>query len=298
MSNIVDNNKKKTLVYFASGPSKDVYESLSFDRIYLVDNCFIRKGGRNKGIYKPNIKISKSGKVICLGMDCLDAVNYLNKLNVKASTFISLNEGMYEGGGIYPLCADSIISYISLILNDEYIHVMNKNYYGHNGHNYHVTMDLPFLMTEINEWDQDYLDPLLFSDDEYHKGHAKVYRMKKQTSVEYLNINPNIQVSIIHDSIWNYFDELDTLAISITPQGQGDFFKRLPKVISVRGLSVEQILDFCMRNKVVSIGLTPWAHGKYSTFIDQIKNYTEEYPKVISLFHLNRKDYKSVRELV
>ena len=109
--------------------------------------------------------------------------------------------------------------------------------------NYHVTMDLPYLMTEIKEGDQDYLDPFLFSDDKYHKGHAKVYRMKKQTSVEDLNINPNIQVSIIHDSIWNYKDELDLLAISITPQGQEEFFSRINKVISLRDLSVEQILD-------------------------------------------------------
>ena len=126
-------------------------------------------------------------------------------MNVKHQTFIALNEGMYEGGGIYPLCADSIISYISLILNDEYIHVLNKNYYGNH---YHVTMDLPYHMTEIKEGDQDYLNPFIFSDDSYHKCNAKVFRMKKHISVKYLNINPNIQLSIIHDSIWNYTDDI------------------------------------------------------------------------------------------
>jgi hypothetical protein len=228
-------------------------------------------------------------------MDCLSAVDYLRKLGVRIDCFVSLNEGLSEGGGNYAINSDMCLSYIMPILGDEYIHIMNKYYYGHN---YHVTMDLPYLMTEIKESDQDYLDPFLFSADDYHKGHAKVYQMKKQNSVEYVNINPNIQVSIIHDSIWNHFDELDLLAISITPQGQGDFFKGLHKVISLRDLSVEQILDFCMQNKVVSIGLTPWAHGKYSTFIDQIKNYTKEYPKEISLFHLNKKDFKILRELV
>jgi hypothetical protein len=227
-------------------------------------------------------------------MDCLDAVNYLNKLNVKASTFISLNEGMYEGGGIYPLCGDPIISYIMLILNDEYIHIMNKNYYGNN---YHVTMDLPYQMTEIKEGDQDYLSPFIFSDDKYHQGNAKVYRMQKMTSIEALHINSKINISVIHDSIWNFRDELDLLAISITPQGQEDFFERSNKVVSLRKLSVSEVLDICVQNKIERIGFTPWAKGKYSSFIDQIKNYTKEYPKVISLFHLNRKDYKSLREL-
>ena len=186
------------------------------------------------------------------------------------------------------------LGYVMPLLSDDYIHIMNKKYYGNH---YHVTMDLPYLMTEIKEGEKDYLDPFLFSDDEYHKGHAKVYRMKKLTSAYDLNINPNIQISIIHDSIWNHANELDLLAISITPQGQGNFFLRLNKVISLRDLSAEQILDICVQKKIERIGFTPWSHGNYSSFVDQIKNYSREYPKVISLFHLNRKDFKSVKEL-
>ena len=282
------------MVYFASGPSKEEYQSLPFDRIYLVDYCFIGKGNRNQGIGNRNIQVSESGKVICLGMDCLDAVNYLNKLNVTASTFITLNEGMYEGGAKYPLLADSIISYFSLILNDEYVHVMNKNYYGNH---YHVTLDLPYQMTEIKEGDQDYINPFIFSDDSYHEGNAKVFRMKKHTSVRYLNINPKIQLSIIHDSVWNYKDELGLIAISITQQGQGDFFNRSNKVLSLREFSITEILDICLQRKIERIGVTPWGKGDYSSFIEQIKNYTEEYPKKISLFHLNRNDFKSLRNL-
>jgi hypothetical protein len=297
MSDLKENNLKKTLVYFASGPYKKRYEFLPYDRIYLVDYCFSGKGNRNNGSSNHNIRVSQSGKVICLGMDCLNSINYLKQLDVKIDCFVVLNEGLFEGGqGGYALNSDMFLGYVMPILSDEYIHIMNQNYYGCSY--YKVTMDLPYLKTEISEGDQDYLNPFLFSDDEYHKGYAKVYRMKKQTSVEYLNINPNIQVSIIHDSIWNYNNELDALAISITPQGQGDFFKGLSNVISIRGLSMEQILDYCVKEKFERIGLTPWAHGKYSSFIDQISNYTKEYPKRISLFHLNRNDFISVRDLV
>jgi hypothetical protein len=260
----------------------------------LVDYCFARNRNQKIGISDHNIRVSKSGKVIRLGMDCLDAVNYLNKMKVKIDIAVFLNEGLYEGGGKYPLCSDMFLGFLLPILSDEYIHIMNKNYYGHN---YHVTMDLPYQMTEINEGDQYYLNPLFFSANKYHKGNAKVYRMKKDTSVEELNINPNIQLSIVHDSIWNFMDELDLLAISITQQGQGDFFQGLNKVISLRERSVEQILDYCVQKRIERIGFLPWTNGDYSSFIDQIKNYKQEYPKVISLFHLNRNDFKSVKEL-
>jgi hypothetical protein len=158
-------------------------------------------------------------------------------------------------------------------------------------------MDLPYLKTEIFEGDQYYLNPLIFSDDSYHVGNAKVFRMKKYISVKYLNINSNIQLSIIQDSIWKYTDELGLIATSITPQGQGIFFDRLNKVRSLNKFSVTEILDICVQKKVERIGFTPWAKGNYSSFIDQIKNYTEEFPKVISLFHLNEKDYRSLKEL-
>jgi hypothetical protein len=285
---ILKGTNHRTLVYFASGPYKNVYEFLPYDQVYLVDYCFA--GNRNH-----HNQVSKSGKVLCLGMDCLSAVDFLKRSKVKIDCFVVLNEGLFEGGGHYAINSDMFLGYAIPILKDKYIHIVNKNYYGNQYH--HVSMDLPYQMTAINEGDQDYIDPFLFSDDEYHKGFAKVYRMEKLTSTQDLNLNSNIKISIIQDSIWNHADELDLMAISITPQGQGDFFQRLNKVISLRDLSLVQILDLCVRKKIENIGLTPWSRGKYSTFIDLIRNYSKEYPKSISLFHLNRNDFKSLRKL-
>ena len=42
----------------------------------------------------------------------------------------------------YPINSDMFIGYVMPILSDEYIHIMNKNYYGNQ---YHVTMDFPYL---------------------------------------------------------------------------------------------------------------------------------------------------------
>lgn len=285
---ILEGVNPRTLVYFASGPYKNVYEFLPYDQVYLVDYCFA--GNRNH-----HNQVSKSVKVFCIGMDSLLAVDYLKKSKVKIDCFVALNEGLYEGGGHYAINSDMFLGYVMPILKDKYIHIVNKNYYGNQ---YHVSMDLSYQMTAINEGDLDYIDPFLFSNDEYHKGFAKVYRMEKLTSEQDLNINPNIKISIIQDSIWSHSDELDLMAMSITSQGQGDFFLGLNKVISTRDYNIDQILDFCVQNKIERIGFTPWAKNNYSSFIDQIKNHTKEYPKKISLFHLNRRDYDSVRGLV
>lgn len=227
-------------------------------------------------------------------MDCLSAVDFLKRSKVKIDCFVVLNEGLFEGGGYYAINSDMFLGYAMPILKDKYIHIVNKNYYGSQ---YHVSMDLPYQMTAINEGDQDYIDPFLFSDDEYHKGFAKVYRMEKLTSTQDLNLKSNIKISIIQDSIWNHAEELDLMAISITAQGQGDFFLGLNKVISTRDYTIDQILDFCVKGKIERIGFTPWAKNNYSSFIDQIKNHTKKYPKKISLFHLNKRDFNSLKVL-
>lgn len=278
---------KKTLVYFASGPYRPEYEDLNYDRVFLVDFIFARRSA---------VKPGKGSKVTCMGMDCLKAIDTLKQQNVKIDCVVALNEGLYEGGGRYAINSDIFLGYVMPILSNEYIQIMNKNYYGRN---YHVTMDLPFEKSEIHAGEPDYLDPFLFSSDTYHKGHAKVYRMKKkQTSSLELKLNPGIKLSIIHDSIWCYIEELDLLAISFTPQGQGDFFNRIKKVYSLGEYSVADLLEHCIQNKIERIGITPWKHRYYNDFIDSIRLYNKDYPKEISLFHLNNNDFSSLKNLM
>jgi|LSQX01.3.fsa_nt_gb hypothetical protein len=117
----------KTLVYFASGPIKEEYKDLDFDRIYLIDNCF-RRGERftEHSFFE--------GKIVCVGMDCLESIRYLLKENVRINYFVSLNEGFGEGGGSYAINSDIFLGYAMPLFKEQYIHIMNKNYY-HNSYN-------------------------------------------------------------------------------------------------------------------------------------------------------------------
>lgn len=277
----------KTLVYFASGPIRAEYQDLDFDKIYLIDNCF-RNRQRNTS------KVFSEGKITCVGMDCLESIEFLKKEEVKIDCFVSLNEGLYEGGGSYAINSDMFLGYAMPIFKKSYIHIMNKNYYHHM---YHVSMDLPYTIEEIKEAESSYLSPNIFSKDEYHKEYAKVFQMDRliPKNIE-ISLNPTIKLKIIHDSIWNYYDNLDALIISFSEQGQRDFFDKIPKVLNKNAIKLDDIFDFCKRNKIQKIGFTPWRAGNYRDFLSKFKKQKVEYPNEILLFHLNKTDYKEIKE--
>ena len=121
--------------------------------------------------------------------------------------------------------------------------------------------------------------------------------MVKKRNESIIRLNPNLQVIISNDSIWSHYDELDLLGISISQQGQADFFDKIPKVFFLTNRTIHKILDICIQNKISKIGLTPWMGGNYTTFLKTLKNYNEEYPKEITLFHLNMNDYKEIKRI-
>jgi hypothetical protein len=277
----------KTLVYFASGPNREEYQELGFDKIYLVDNCF-------RNAYQNSERIFSEGNVTCIGMDCLESIQYLKRNGIQIDYFVSLNEGLYEGGGRYALNSDMFLGYVMTLFKPRYIHIMNKNYY----HGiYHVTMDVPYIIEELEEDDPRYLNPCLFSKDSYHQGVAKVFQMTKQITKDVkLEINSSITVKIIHDSIWNYYEEIDALVISFSQQGQEDFFDRIPKVLNMNRMHIDEIFSYCKNRKIKRIGFTPWGKGNYIDFLSKLKMEVGEYPQEIFLFHLNRNDYKGIKE--
>jgi len=277
----------KTLVYFASGPIIEEYQGLHFDKIYLIDNCF-RDRNRTQ-----NSLLTK-GKIICIGMDCLQSIDFLKSESVEIDYFVSLNEGLYEGGGSYAINSDLFLGYAMPLFKEQYIHIMNKNYYQNR---FNVSMDLPYSIEEIKEDDSRYLSPFILSKHNYHKEHAKVFQMKKLSILKTeININSHLKLQIIHDSIWNYYQELDALMISFSDQGQGYFFDKIPKVTNLYKMNFDDIFEFCLKNRINRLGLTPFGRGNYYGFLKKLEDLKNEYPKEISLFHLNKNDYKEIKE--
>jgi len=275
----------RTLVYFASGPLREEYHDLDFDKIYLIDNCF-----RSRNRIPENL--SQNDKITCMGMDCLKSIEFLKQKNVKIDCFVSLNEGLYEVGGSYPINSDMFLGYAMPIFKDRYIHIMNKNYYS-NG--YHVNMDLPYSMDEIKESDSNYISPFIFSKSDYHKGHAKVFQMEKMSSInKTISISLFVKVNIIYDSIWNYTSDLEAIVISFLEQGQRNFFEQIPNVLNMNLMDLDAILDYCKLNNIENIGFTPLTRVNYENFFKKIITYSKNRPLNVHLFHLNKNQYQEL----
>ena len=88
-----------------------------------------------------------------------------------------------------------------------------------------------------------------------------------------IELNSRIRLIISHDSIWNYYENLECVAISFKQQGQRDFFSTLPKVFNLNQTTIDEIFLYCNANKISTIGFTPWAGGHYRHFIEKIKSH-------------------------
>jgi hypothetical protein len=236
--------------------------------------------------------VPSSNKVTCLGMDALEAIDFFKKNEIKIDILAIINEGMAEGGGYMPLNVNYVLSYITPTLSEEYIHILNSQYYDKG---LHVNLDLPIEKKLLSKDDVGWIDPSIFSED-WGKD-AEVFRVKKKPSLIEITLNPNIRTLVIHDTIWNYYNQLDLVVLSIKEPERRYFFSTKKKVMTITDLPILNLFAYCNRNKIESIGFTPWGRGRYSSFIDFIKEYKGEFPKRISLFHLNNNDYNSLKEL-
>jgi hypothetical protein len=276
------------LAYLASGPYKKEYELLPVDRVFLVDyHCFpaLKK-------YRKSIRMSSYTKVTCLGMDALDAIDFFKKNDIRIDILVIINEGLSEGGGYMALNTNSVLSYILPIMNEEYIHILNPEYYNKE---IKINLDLPVEKRLLSEKDAGWINPTIFSED--WGRNAEVFRVKKKPSEIEVNLNPNIRTFVIHDSIWNYHNKLDLIVLSIKEPERRYFFGIKNKVMTVWDLPRQDLFAYCDRNKIENIGFTPWGRNRYSSFIDFIKGYKGKFPKRISLFHLNNDDYTVFRKL-
>lgn len=273
-----------TLVYFASGPLMEHFYNLEYDNIYLVDNLF-------KGANRDKDRIQHQGKITCVGMDCLRSIEYFKKEQIKIDCFVCINEGLGEGGGNYPINSDMFISYAMPILNDNYIHIMNRNYYGE-GYGSYVNLDLPFYKEEIHSFDLRYINPSIFVKNKRLAEGTSLFRMTKKFSSQInLKVNPNKKIVVSNDSIWNRYDNLDTLVIDYPNQGQGDYFDQIPKVVNK---SIQDMLGYCVDNRIERVGFMPF---RPENIWHDLKDYQKDYPKEIHLYHLNFIDYKECFEL-
>ena len=260
----------RTLVYLASGSYKEFYETLPFDRIYLVNLA-------------PKREI-QSEKVVHLNMDALDSIEYFKKNNIRIDCLVTLRESQGEGGFRYNLCSDAIMGYLMPILKEEFIWICNgTDYYitinkkdqTHNlklkrceSLNY-VSLDIPYLKTALTPDSHNYIDPAKFT--EMHStASMHIFSMQLNPIIREFKIGKSLTIRLIQDSIWRHADELDHMYISFKPShdSQKDFYtKHNPKASYYRQMEFGEILRKAISIGVKHIGFTPHYWYQYD------KNY-------------------------
>ncbi|HQG28195.1 MAG TPA: hypothetical protein PLY73_06525, partial [Candidatus Ozemobacteraceae bacterium] len=56
-------------------------------------------------------------------------------------------------------------------------------------------------------------------------------------------------------------------------------------------------LEDALRNGYRRIAFTPFADNRYEPILSEIQNWTAEFPKEITFYHLHRKDYGEIYRL-
>jgi hypothetical protein len=304
-----------TLVCFASGAVKPEYESLPFDEIYLIDSEYFRNN--SKELKDGNREVFQVGKITCIGLECLKAVDYLKSKNVKVDCYAAVNSGCYDSAKRCPLGSPYFIGYMMPILDDNYVHITNlEKYYGSTDAN---AMGLPYEMKQLTKNDKRYVDPKILTTNKAEVEDVEVFQMSKIREVIDLVLDSEVKVSVVRDSVWNYYDDVDLVVHSISDFERRKFFDRKPRVITWNhineskrvyclyslsekvwrakfeiGKDLDAIFSYCVKNKINKVAFTPWGTGNYNTFLQKLQTYSEKYPKEITLFHLNKDDYKEI----
>ncbi len=283
--------KGKNLVYFASGTYVNPeYKKLNYENIFLLDYNF------RKNSYDGE-------KIFCLKLDSIKAVELFKILKIKIHFFVALNEGLYEGGGKYPINSDFFLGLCFPLFTDKLLHIGCKEYYCETqfAHLRKHFLDLPFqeklVLTSESE---DYIPPSIFSS---LGNRATLTRLNEKIISKQKIPSSFIDIYVEHNSIWNAKSELDAIFSRFDSEFQKSIIQKYNNnvyPIKYRGshkpryktYGIEEIIDLCQKNQYRKIGLIP--NGM--NYTNQIKLFEKSngFPNEIHFYHLNKGDFKEL----
>ncbi|MEJ8803437.1 hypothetical protein [Pontibacter sp. H249] len=276
---------KNNLIYFASGKRiREGYEGLPYDNVVLVDKSF-----------KETVSIN--GKIICIGLDSVQATALFKSISVKFSAICCINEGLAEGGGFFAVQSNWSLTNILPIMHDEYIHIACPEYYGQR--KWKKYFNLPQEATLLDEHDADYINPHMFSDYYKYGKEFCVWKVKKKASEPVSFKHGSRKITVQRKNIWEDYDVLDSLFVRCSPIEAKNLKNVAPKAEILKNYTFEQILKFCTRNQIKSIGLSPWLRHNYNGFLNFIKENDKKYffPQTLNFYHVNAGDFKQLYDL-
>ena len=278
------------LLYLASGNYRPEYEELEYDKIILVDRSFNSKFPR-----------PANSKVELIWGDALDAIKKLKRReDLRIDCLVSVNEGLFEGGGDYVIFSEFLLGYLSPILSDELLVITDISYYNVAAIGKKVAkMDWGFESVKVEREHPQYIYPGIFTtyEDDNNPDYGNVFLLKRKKNQTALPISPRLDINVVHGSIWEDEDRMDLLGFNIRPRRDrgyrriNEFFQNIEGLYDIHGKSIEEILAYAEENKVKHLGLTPWMNGDYGHVMDVLSKYEPSHLQKITFYHLRKKDF-------
>ena len=272
----------KTLAYFASGKTEMDFSTFNYDRIILVDNEF------NTGLYYSKTENNKT--IIRMSCDAITAVDILKDKKIKLDCFISINEGLHEGGGHYPLNGEYFLAYLSPILKDTYYHIYAPNYYNNyvfrplssknvfRKGSFSKVMEVGFEIAGI-------VASKLNND---ANNNLKCFQMQRKTEETFILDNDN-KVKLIYGNIWNHIGEFEYLFLPsnkltrfIVNHNNIHWFEK-------GKFPFDELLN--LDNKIpIKIAILPWYSNNYKFELNKLVQIAQNKNIEIVLFFQDSRD--------
>jgi hypothetical protein len=290
--------KTKTLLYLASGPIIPEYQQLPFGKMIFVD--------RNQ--QQMNFQ---DDRFEFIRADALFAIERLIEKNIKIDYLVSVNEGLWGGGGDYPVLSDFMLGYLSPILSDEFFLICDPIYYRA------LPMTLNpqwgFTKSVVPTEDPSFINPSLFSYSQRESNrisnsdYGKVFRLERNRTVKNLIIRDGLNCKLIYGSIWDDASKLDMIGINLISRQEIrgnnriritiDAYFRQKGVYDLNQKSISDIIQFAQLNGHQHLGLSPWMDGDYDEVINYIRSCDLGGIESITFYHLRKKDFAMLYQM-
>ena len=274
----------KTLAYFGCGIETMDFSDFQYDRIILIDY--------HLKIHNKNFEEVIENKII-IKMACaaLDALAILKQKNIKLDCYISINEGLREGSGDYPLNSSYFLSYLAPVLNDTYYHIYAPRYYG--------KTDLTPLCNKKNFKNSSFyilstvsIEATGVIASKLNNGEnfpLKSYLLQRRSDIVVFD-DPNANFKIINGNIWEHEADLDVLFLTLNEK-YSPFLNNLKKIEWFeKGVFPFDKLENLKMKEVKKIGIIPWYSENYIEELTKIMGFAEKNSIEITLFFVDKND--------
>ncbi len=287
----------KTLVYLASGEYRRAYENLPYDQIICVDRCseLVRTYPQ------------QGTKVRFIGRDALFAIDQLQQEGTQIDALVSMNEGLFEGGGSYPIFSGFLMGYLSPLLAEELVLICDLSYYNQSNMKGLSRLDWGYeKLREIKRGEEGFIDPHQFynnSGENPDRGNQFILRKaNKKTLVQNQH---GVDVQILQRSLWEDKSRLDFIAFPLSSRhgllsgleqgihSPAEFFLR-KGVSDIEKLTFLEILDLARNQGAQRLGIGPWNNGQYREVFEILQSDAVRGFQSIYFYHLRPNDYREL----